>query len=203
MLTRKLSLARDSRGQSLVETALMIPLLLLLILNAVNVGYFFLVTLNLTSAARNGIEYAIQGSSTPSNGSLPTPTGTTADAVSYLIYQEMTGALNAPGSVEVQVCSVNLGSSGSGSSATSNCQTCTNSGCAGGTVGSGSPTPNADPESASGFALNRVDVTYKFNTLVPATPFNLIVASFPTCSSKGGAVTCTFARHAEMRAMGS
>lgn len=203
MLIRKRSLARDSRGQSLVETTLMIPLLLLLILNAVNVGYFLLVTLNLTSATRNGIEYAIQGSSTPSNQSLPSATGPSASAVSYLIYQEMTGSLNAPGGVQVQVCSVNLGSSGNGSAATSNCQTCTNSGCAGGTVGSGSPIPDADPESANGFALNRVDVTYKFNTLVPATPFNLIVASFPTCSSSGGAVSCTFNRHAEMRAMGS
>ena len=44
MQTRKYSLARDSRGQSLVETALMIPLLLVLILNAVNFGYFLLVT---------------------------------------------------------------------------------------------------------------------------------------------------------------
>ena len=52
MQTRKYSLARDSRGQSLVETALMIPLLLVLILNAVNFGYFLIVTLNLTSAAR-------------------------------------------------------------------------------------------------------------------------------------------------------
>ncbi len=203
MQIRKRSLARHSRGQSLVETALMIPLLLLLILNAVNVGYFFLVTLNLTSAARNGIEYAIQGSSTPSNGSLPLATGTTASTVSYLIYQEMTGALNAPTGVQVQVCSLNLGSSGSASSATSNCQTCTNSGCSGATVGAGSPVPNSDPESANGFALNRVDVTYHFNTLVPATPFNLVVASFPTCSSSGGAVSCTFVRHAEMRAMGS
>jgi Flp pilus assembly protein TadG len=203
MFIRKHSLAKGSRGQSLVETTLMIPLLLLLILNAVNVGYFLLVILNLTSATRNGIEYAIQGSSTPSNGALPSATGTNANAVSYLIYQEMTGSLNAPGGVQVQVCSVNLGSSGQSSSATSNCQTCTDSGCAGGTVSSGSPAPDADPESASGFALNRVDVTYKFNTLVPATPFNLIVASFPTCSSSGGAVSCTFARHAEMRAMGS
>jgi Flp pilus assembly protein TadG len=183
MQTRKLSRTNGASGQSLVETALMIPLLLLLILNAVNVGYFFLVTLNLTSATRTGIEYAIAGSSTPSNGPLPTPTGTTADAVSFLIYQEMTGALNAPGGVQVQVCSANLGSTGSGSSA--------------------SPVPDADPESANGFALNRVDVSYKFNTLIPATPFNLIVASFPTCSSSSGSVSCTFSRHAEMRAMGS
>jgi hypothetical protein len=203
MQTRKLSRSRRTSGQSLVETALMIPLLLLLILNAVNVGYFFLVTLNLTSAARNGIEYAIQGSSTPTNGPLPAAATPSSASVSYLIYQDMTGALNAPGGVQVQVCSLKLGSTGSGSSATSNCQTCSNSGCTGGTTGSGSPVPDADPESANGFALNRVDLTYHFNTLVPATPFNLIVASFPSCSSSGGSVSCTFVRHAEMRAMGS
>jgi len=181
----------------------MIPLLLLLILNAVNVGYFFLVTLNLTSAARNGIEYAVQGSSTPRNASLPLATGTTASTVSYLIYQEMTGALNAPGGVQVQVCSLNLGSTGTGSSATSNCQTCTNSGCTGGTTSSGSPVPDPDPESANGFALNRVDVTYHFNTPLFPRLRSIWLSSFPTCSSSGGAVSCTFVRHAEMRAMGS
>jgi hypothetical protein len=194
MFIRKRSLARDSWGQSLVETTLMIPLLLLLILNAVNVGYFLLVTLNLTSATRNGIEYAIQGSSTPSNTSLPTVTGSPATTVSSLISAEL-GALNA-GTLQVQICSLNLGSS-NGSRPTSTCQT---SG-----TGGNFPSPDPDPEwnTYPGFALNRVDVSYKFKTLIPATPFNLIVASFPTCRSSGGAVSCTFARHAEMRAMGS
>jgi TadE-like protein len=191
---RKSSLARDSRGQSLVEISLMIPLLLLLILNAVNVGYFFLVTLNLTSAARNGIEYAIQGSSTPSNTSLPTVTGSPATTVASLISAEL-GALNG-GALQVQVCSLSLGS-GNGPPPTSNCQT----------SGSGGafPAPDPDPEwnTYPGFALSRVDVAYKFKTLIPATPFNLIVAGFPTCNSSGGAVSCTFVRHAEMRAMGS
>jgi Flp pilus assembly protein TadG len=192
-----------SRGQSLVETTLMIPVLLLLILNALNVGYFLFVTLNLTSATRSGIEYAIQGSATPYSTSLATATGTTASTVSFLIYQEMTGALYAPGSVTVQVCSPNLGTNGTGSTQTSQCQTCTNSSCGSVTTNNGSPAPHSDPEVTSGFALTRVDVIYTFSTIVPATPFNLIVASFPTCSSSGGNVSCTFARHAEMRAMGS
>jgi hypothetical protein len=172
----------------------MIPLLLLLILNAVNVGYFLLVTLNLTSATRNGIEYAIQGSSTPSNGSLPAVRGSAATTVSSLISAEL-GSLNA-GTLQVQICSLNLGSS-TASPPISSCQTS-------GTGGS-FPSPDPDPEwnTSPGFALNRVDVSYKFNTLIPATPFNLIVASFPTCTSSGGSVSCTFSRHAEMRAMGS
>ena len=191
MQTRKLSRIRGCRGQSLVETALMIPLLLLLILNAVNVGYFFLVTLNLTSATRTGIEYAIEGSSTPSNASLPAVTGSTATTVSSLISAEL-GSLNS-GTLQVRICSLSLGSSTS-SPPISSCSP-------GGTF----PSPDPDPEwsTSPGFALNRVDVSYKFNTLIPATPFNLIVASFPTCSSSSGAVSCTFVRHAEMRAMGS
>lgn len=194
MQTRKLSRINGASGQSLVETALMIPLLLLLILNAVNVGYFFLVTLNLTSATRTGIEYAIEGSSTPSNGSLPAVTGSAATTVSSLISAEL-GSLNA-GTLQVQICSLNLGSS-SASPPISTCQTTAN--------GGSFPSPDPDPEwtTSPGFALNRVDVSYRFNTLIPATPFNLIVASFPTCSSNGGAVSCTFVRHAEMRAMGS
>jgi hypothetical protein len=165
-----------------------------LILNAVNVGYFFLVTLNLTSATRTGIEYAIEGSSTPSNGSLPTVSGSAATTVSSLISAEL-GSLNV-GSLQVRICSPNLGSS-TDSPPISNCRTTAN--------GGSFPSPDPDPEwsTSPGFALNRVDVSYKFNTLIPATPFNLIVASFPTCSSSGGAVSCTFARHAEMRAMGS
>lgn len=189
MPTRKLSRIRDSRGQSLVETALMIPLLLVLILNAVNFGYFLLVTLNLTSAARNGIEYAIQGSSAVANSSLPQATGTPAKTVSSLISQELS-SFNS-GTLAVQVCSLNLGS-GSGSAPTS---TCTTSGSGGQFAA-----PHSDPESANGFALNRIDVSYTFNTLIPTAAFNLVVGSFPTCNLNG---SCTFTRHAEMRAMGS
>lgn len=192
MQTRKILRTKGTSGQSLVETALMIPLLLLLILNAVNVGYFFLVTLNLTSATRTGIEYAIAGSSTPSNGPLPTAGGSTATTVSSLISAEL-GSLNS-GTLQVQICSLNLGSSTT-SPPTSSCQS------SGGTF----PSPDPDPEwsTSPGFALNRVDVSYRFNTLIPATPFNLIVASFPSCTSSSGSVSCTFSRHAEMRAMGS
>jgi hypothetical protein len=156
----------------------MIPLLLVLILNAVNFGYFLLVTLNLTSAARNGIEYAIQGSSTVANASLPQASGSAATTVSSLISQEL-GSFNT-GSLAVRVCSLS---------------NCTTSG-SGGTF----PVPHSDPESANGFALNRVDVSYTFKTLIPTAPFNLVVGSFPTCTVNG---SCTFTRHAEMRAMGS
>jgi TadE-like protein len=188
MFLRKHSRAKASRGQSLVETALMIPLLLILILNAVNFGYFLLVTLNLTSATRNGIEYAIQGSSTPANAALPdskTSTASIATNVRFLIAQEL-GAFNQ-GNLNVTVCSLSLGNNGSGNSI------CDPSGTS----------ADADPEPAMGFVLNRIDVSYSFQPIIPETPFTLAVLSIPACSSNNGKTTCLFNRHAEMRAMGS
>jgi Flp pilus assembly protein TadG len=196
MFLRKRSRAKNSRGQSLVETALIVPLLLILILNAINFGYFLLVTLNLTSATRNGIEYAIQGSSTPANASLPSPGApSSAGTVSYLIYQELAG-LKGASTIQVQVCSLSVPTSDDTSTITS-CQTCTNSGCSNSAAPSGLV---ADPEAAIGFALNRIDVSYTFNTLIPSAPFNLVVGALPLCQPSG---SCTFTRHAAMRAMGS
>lgn len=183
---RKRSLTKDSRGQSLVETALMIPLLLILILNAINFGYFLLVTLNLTSATRNGIEYAIQGSSTPANQTAPAPgtlSQTNADTVASLIAQEL-GAFNKNSKLTVKICSLSQGNDGQGHSK------CSTSGVSN----------NADPEPAQGFVLNSIDVTYQFNTIVPTTAFNLVVGALPPCQASG---QCRFTRHAEMRAMGS
>jgi Flp pilus assembly protein TadG len=180
MQTRKRSLARDSRGQSLVETALMIPLLLVLILNAVNFGYFLLVTLNLTSAARSGIEYAIQGSSAVANSSLPqegTLSQSNVNTVDAVIAKEL-GSFTSNGTLTVKVCTT-----GSSNGPQPLCQNGDN-----------------DPESAKGFALSRVDITYKFKTLIPTAPFNLVVGSLPPCNLSGA---CTFIRRAEMRAMGS
>ena len=106
---------RSSSGQSLVETALLLPMLLMLLFNAVNFGYFFLVALNMAAAPRSGVAYSIQGYSSPSSGSLPGagPSTTTA-AVSYLTYQDMTGAISSPAATPVQVCSQAIGLSNTG-----------------------------------------------------------------------------------------
>ena len=39
--------SRGSSGQALIETALVLPLLLFIVLNAVNFAYFFLMALNI------------------------------------------------------------------------------------------------------------------------------------------------------------
>ena len=203
-----------SRGQSLVETAIMLPLLLLVTFNVINFGYFFLVIVNLTGAARTGALYSIEGGSTPLAGTIPSSGGSTPttnkQSVAYLIYQDLTGGLSNPTGVTVQVCSQgNLDSGGAGTNSNTgsllrtNCESCTSSGCSpgNGTQASskynGSPIPSSDPE-APGFVLNRVDIEYDITPLIPGRIFNIPLRASGMCNSAG---TCKFFRHAEMRSM--
>jgi hypothetical protein len=181
-------------GQSLVETALMVPLLLVVVLNAVNFGYFFLVAINLAAAPRSGVLYSIQGGSTPSGIVLPSagPSATNT-SISYLAFQDMTGALYAPSTqAAVQVCTQTIGLNNPGTATqTAQCQA----------YGTGTfPGPASDPESPS-FVLNRVDVIYQFRPLINGTPFNITLLASPICTSSSGLVSCTFHRQASMRAM--
>ncbi len=186
---------KNSRGQSLVETALILPLLIMITLNVVNLGYFFLVAVNLTGAARTASLYAIEGGATPAAGNLASSGGSTpttnTDSVTYLVYQDLAGALANSTGVTVQVCSqANLDSSGAGTNTNTggllrtNCETCTSSGCtplnnaAASSSYSGSPVPSLDPE---------------------APDFVLIPLRASGMCNSGG--TCAFFRHAEMRAM--
>jgi Flp pilus assembly protein TadG len=193
-------LARNNSGQALVETALILPVLLLVMLNAVNFGYFYLVALDLTAASRSGALYSMIGSATPASTALPPATGTSPLTASYLAYQDLTGSLLAPGNAKIQVCSASVGVSGTGSSQTAQCQTCATSASgsafACGAAGAGNPIPDSDPEAPT-FVLNRVDVTYSFSPIIPGAAFRLTLLS--VCP--GG--TCTFSRHLSMRAMGS
>jgi len=202
----------SSRGQSLVETALMLPILIMIALNVVNLGYFFLVVINLTGASRTSTLYSIQGAATPAVSAIPPSGGTTpttnVGSVAYLVYQDLYGSVGNPTSVSVQVCSqANVNSSGSpvntntGNLVRTNCETCTSSaGC--GAAGNGTPVPDFDPEAGTssttpGFVLNQVQITYTFSTLIPGTIFNIPLQASAMCNSG----TCTFTRQAEMRAM--
>jgi hypothetical protein len=205
MNIRKTALRREQTGQSLVETVLMLPLLLLVLLNTVNFGYFFLVTLNLTAAPRSGVEYATMGFSTPSAISLPAagpPSGLLT--VGYLTQLDMTGALNNPTGASIQICTqTNLdgtksGVNGSGVNQKTNCTICTGSACGAVNTGGTGIVPHADPEAPS-FVLNRVDVKYTFIPLIPGQPFNLFLMATPICNASGS--SCAFHRFAEMRTM--
>ena len=163
-------------GQSLVETALVLPLFLLITFNAVNFGYFFFVAVNLASAPREGVTYSIQGFATPSQLNLPDPGPSATDtSVSWLTYQDM-AALHLSVNAQVQVCTKKLGLSAPG---TANCTQ----------YGGGSfPAPAADPEPAA-FVLHRVDVNYTVSPLIPGWMFGLVIPS------------TSFHRQVSMRAM--
>ncbi|HLW52785.1 MAG TPA: TadE family protein [Candidatus Angelobacter sp.] len=158
--------SRES-GQSLVETALMVPLVLLLTFNAVNFSYFFFVAIHITAAPHMGAEYSIQGFSTPGQLNLPSaiPPSSGPDlSVSTLTYQDMAG-LGGSANALVQVCTQ---ANGVGKTAgTSLCkQVNPNS------VTFTFPSPAADPEPGS-FILNQVDVFYTVSPIIPAGVFGV------------------------------
>jgi TadE-like protein len=194
---------RNARGQSMLEAALMMPLMLAVVLNAVNLGYFFFVTLNLTSSSRIGAEYAIVGPGSP--GSTNYASGNTGNLpVSALIYNDLTGAVWNATNTTIQICSPGVmvsgtGTSGSGSSTVANCVKCTSSSsCNSATANTGPNStwpPDADPE-APLFITSRVDIQYSFPPLIPGTPFNLVLMG--SAFSNG---QYTFNRHIEMRSM--
>ncbi|MGZ4877133.1 MAG: TadE/TadG family type IV pilus assembly protein [Candidatus Angelobacter sp.] len=169
---------KTDSGQSLVETALIVPLLLLITFNAVNFGYFFFVALHLTSAPRQGVEYSIQGFASPRQLDLPSPgPSATNTSVSWLTYQDMVG-LNSSSNAEVQVCTKTLGLAAPGQA---QCQQFP--------AGATFPAAGADPEPTS-FVLHRVDVRYTISPLIPAGLFGLTLTP-----------SLTFHRQASMRAL--
>ena len=192
MRTHRPPFTQCNSGQSMVETALVLPLLLMIIFNAVNFGYYFLVALNLAAAPRSGVEYSILGFLSPGALALPAagPSSTTT-TVSYLTYQDMTGALHAASSASIQVCSKSLGLNAPGTNnQTAKCSV----------FPSGSfPGVGKDPESPT-FVLHQVDVKYTFTPLIKGTPFNIALLPAANCSSSG-TFSCTFHRQALMRAL--
>lgn len=179
----KTQFASGESAQSLVETALLVPLVLLLTFNAVNFGYFFFVAIQITSAPHMGAEYSIQGFATPSHPSLPSAIpGSGPDlSVSTLTYQDMAG-LNGSANAMVQVCSEAVGVG-----ATPGTSLCKQVNPQGNQFTF--PSPNADPEPNS-FVLHQVDVWYTVTPLIPANLFGLTLTP-----------TLQFNRHVAMRAM--
>ncbi len=178
-------LNRDVRGQALIETALVLPLLLVFVFNTVNFGYFLLVAINLAAAPRTGALYSILGSQTTSSPALPAP-----GLVNSLTVGDLTGAIYNGINTKVQVCTASSGFD-------------TSTGLPNCTPYNSSPTYAvvADPEPSS-FVLNQVDVTYSFSPLIDKTFFNaaVLATGFP-CAVSGGNVYCTFHRRVYMRAM--
>jgi len=196
--SKKVSFRKSSSGQALIESAILIPLLLAIVFNAINFGYFYYVALNMSAATRSGALYSILGANTPVNTATtfsgpyaPAGTTSTTGSVSYIMYQDMAGALaSAATTASIQVCSQSVGQP----TGTPQTAPCTNFGPATFTGGAAS-----DPE-APDFVLHQVDVKYTFKPLIPGTPFGAILLATPACTSSG-TITCTFHRKVLMRAM--
>jgi Flp pilus assembly protein TadG len=153
--------------------AIFLPIFVTLICYAVDFGYYFLVAASLESAARNGVEYSVQGASSPAQASVPSAATVTSLATTSIGLPAATSS-----TVSVRVCSSSVGVTGSTN--TTQCSTPQTG------AGAISGTPDVDPESPT-FLLNRVDVVYK---VTPPVPFPAAVLP-----------SMTFRRSAEMRSI--
>jgi len=146
---------RSQRGQGLIEFALLVPILFLLVVNAVNFGAFLFAWITIANAARAGAQYWAEGSAAVSK-----PTPATAAQVTALVTQDISSLL-ARSSLQVRVCSNN-----------NTVVTCT---------GAGSNVPPADPEPLT-FISTTVDVTYTWQPPIPIWSFAAlgIYATLPT-----------------------
>lgn len=160
-LSRSKRRLRGERGQSLIESAILLPFLFLLLFNAINFGYFFYVAINLTSAPRDAVQYSVLGPASPEQSPYPT-----ASAVSTFLYNSLGNGLPGSSTTPVRICSssvvpmLNPGTT----SQTVSCKTFN-----GGTFSSG---PDIDPEAPS-FVLHRVDVEYTIQPLIAGSPFGI------------------------------
>jgi Flp pilus assembly protein TadG len=153
---------KRNAGQSLMETALLLPVLLTLVLNAVNVGYLFYVEVNLAAAPRSGAEYSIQGT----NQSAVPP----ADSVYALVNESASGAVPAAAGSPVQVCTMSYGINNPGTSTQS--AQCKSYNSAAATL-CPIASPNHDPEAPS-LVAQCVDIYYTTSPLIPGTVFNIL-----------------------------
>jgi Flp pilus assembly protein TadG len=161
MLDRRLAYRRLKRqeGQSLVETAIAMPLLLGLAFNIINWAYLWYMVLALSAAPRMGAQYATQG------GAAGTATAPGTTRVSNLVYDNITNAISGAttSNAAVQVCTSAKGVDSKGLAL------CDQFGPA-----YTFPTPAADPEQAV-YVLDRVDVEYTVTPIIPGAAFNVIL----------------------------
>lgn len=149
---------RHDEGQSLLETAIAMPLLLGIAFNLINLGYFWFVVLSLAAAPRQGVQYSAQGGASITTASLPS-----ASAVSTLVFENMTNAVHGAtaSNTGVRVCL--------GANPATGVAACSSFG----KTFTFSAVPG-DPE-APVFALNRVDVGYTVTPVIPGTAFNVVL----------------------------
>jgi Flp pilus assembly protein TadG len=215
MRNKKHITRKRSSGQALVESALLIPFMLMLIFNAVNFGYFYYVALNMSAASRSGALYSILGPNTPvdssstfgggggyapagANTNCGTNSATTC-TVRSVTYQDMKGSLPfGDTNANLKICTQSLGVTTTSGIQYANCKTFSS---ATDTSGTSAGTGLEDPEFlTTGFIMHEVDVTYRFTPLIPGRFFGAVLLATPTCTSSGS-ITCTLHKKVYMRAM--
>jgi len=151
---------KGQEGQSLVETAIAMPLLLAVAFNIINWGYLWFMLLALSAAPRMGAQYATQG------GAAGTATAPGTTTISNLVYDNLTNAIKgaATSNAAVQVCT-----SAKGVDSTTGIAQCDQFGPA-----YTFPAPAADPEQPV-YVLDRVDVEYTVTPIIPGTAFTVIL----------------------------
>ena len=166
---------RKDEGQSLLETAICMPLLLGVAFNIINFAYFWFMILALSASPRMGAEYSTQGGQSIAVSSAPS-----ASAVSTIVYDNMTHGVVGPttSNTAVRVCNSSVGI---GSGGVALCQS----------FGPGFtfPAVTADPEQPV-FVLNRVDVEFTVKPLISGAAFNVILPA-----------NLNFQRHVTMRSL--
>lgn len=160
---------KETEGQSLVEYALLLPLLFFLIVNAINFAGYMYAWIAVSNAARSGAQYAIMGG--PSLGYPPTATGT---QITSLINQDAFSLLDGSAPT-INVCRNDNGT------ITAVLGTCTSI--------------PLDPESGS-YVSTSVDVSLTYKPLIPVFSFSKLGIALPGVFPTAG---ITIHRRAVMR----
>jgi hypothetical protein len=159
------------RGSALLEYALMLPLVLLLMLNAANFAPYLVAWITLNDAARAATEYQIYNGAAVGQQTIPTVTN-----VEALVTAEM-HSLHNSSTVKVEICSNN---SSSGTAVI----TCSGTGAA--------FTPTVDPEPTH-FVSTGITITYTFQPIFPSYTLPIIkvpLTAFPTATCPTTAIVC-------------
>ncbi|HLI62547.1 MAG TPA: TadE/TadG family type IV pilus assembly protein [Terriglobales bacterium] len=163
----------STQGSSLIETAMVMPVLVLMLCFAIDIGYFFIVAANLVSSSRNAVLYSGQGFAAPAGGQLPSPgtSGSLSDTagVAGLAGGDLAGLANMSTKTTVEVCSKAIGVTQTSNGYITNCSTFPS--------GTLSFTPDQDPESNNGMLAQRVDVVY---TVSPPIPIDFFTFTLPS-----------------------